>query len=812
MNKISFILFIFWSVSIWANEQKPLKLVLKEKNISEKVKILNDSARANIRTNPGKALDFTQEAIAINKTEFNELAKSYLYKAVINNRLSNVDTAEHAFNQALIYATKVKDSLLMSKIYNGLAKINLNTGNYKKAIDWLNKTIKLKKEINDDKGLAIAYNQLGNAYVQISKPEDAIQNYLNSVKIFEKLNDLRGQAFNYNSMGALYTILANGNDTLRFAQALEFYRKALKLNLILKDSFEIANSYSNIGTVYANIYSYYVDLNNEVTPAYQDISKKNIAFDQAQINYSKALNIREKINDLRGLATSEINLGHLLLDTNKINSAIKYLKKANKTSIKIQDVKNRIISLHHLAKAYKKQKKYNEALTTLFEGLKLAKEKQILRLQRDLISEAADIYAAKGDLVKALEYKDKYINIKDKIIQDENNRIVEELNKKYQTEKKEQEIKLAKSELKKKELENRQQKIMIYGFIIVILLVLGVVILIFRQYKQKKKANILLSQQKQEIAEKNEELNQQAEELRVLNENLNLQNKKITKQKNKIEQIHNEISQSIDYAKRIQQSILPETQFLKTYISGHFIFFKPRDIVSGDFYWLKQIEYKNTVLVTAADCTGHGVPGAFLSMLGVTFLNEIVNRKDISTTGEVLDYLRKSVITSLHQTGKEGEQKDGMDIAFLAINYTNYEVQYSGANNPLYIIRANDKPEIPHDKKMSTHTHTLYEIKADKMPIGIYIQGIDKKFTTKYLQLDQGDMLYVFSDGFADQFGGPKGKKFKYKPFKQLLLDNCTKNMEQQQKILNQTLQNWKNQPNHHYELIDDIVVIGIKL
>jgi len=808
MNKISFILFIFWSVSIWANEQKPLKLVLKEKNISEKVKILNDSARANIRTNPGKALDFTQEAIAINKTEFNELAKSYLYKAVINNRLSNVDTAEHAFNQALIYATKVKDSLLMSKIYNGLAKINLNTGNYKKAIDWLNKTIKLKKEINDDKGLAIAYNQLGNAYVQISKPEDAIQNYLNSVKIFEKLNDLRGQAFNYNSMGALYTILANGNDTLRFAQALEFYRKALKLNLILKDSFEIANSYSNIGTVYANIYSYYVDLNNEVTPAYQDISKKNIAFDQAQINYSKALNIREKINDLRGLATSEINLGHLLLDTNKINSAIKYLKKANKTSIKIQDVKNRIISLHHLAKAYKKQKKYNEALTTLFEGLKLAKEKQILRLQRDLISEAADIYAAKGDLVKALEYKDKYINIKDKIIQDENNRIVEELNKKYQTEKKEQEIKLAKSELKKKELENRQQKIMIYGFIIVILLVLGVVILIFRQYKQKKKANILLSQQKQEIAEKNEELNQQAEELRVLNENLNLQNKKITKQKNKIEQIHNEISQSIDYAKRIQQSILPETQFLKTYISGHFIFFKPRDIVSGDFYWLKQIEYKNTVLVTAADCTGHGVPGAFLSMLGVTFLNEIVNGKDISTTGEVLDYLRKSVITSLHQTGKEGEQKDGMDIAFLAINYTNYEVQYSGANNPLYIIRANDKPEIPHDKKMSTHTHTLYEIKADKMPIGIYIQGIDKKFTTKYLQLDQGDMLYVFSDGFADQFGGPKGKKFKYKPFKQLLLQNAEKPMHEQKQIIEKTFINWKNEN----EQIDDVTIVGIKI
>lgn len=747
-------------------------------NISEKLKTLNDSARANIRNNPQKTLEYTSKVFSLGNVELNagELGKAYLYKAVVKSKFGEIDSAKISFNKALEYAVKAKDSLIISKIYNGLAKININTGNYKEAISWLNKTIKIKQDLADNRGLAIAYNQLGNAYVQLSQPEKAIQNYLKSVKIFESMNDLRGQAFNYNSMGALYTYLANGNDTLRFGQALEFYQKALKLNIQLKDSFEIATSYSNIGTVYANIYSYIVDLSNENILTQEILNKKNTAFDKAMQNYTKALKIREKLNDVRGLVNSEINLGHLLLDTNKTKLAEEYLSRAYKSSIKIQDVKNQIISLHHLAKAYKLQKKYDKAITTLLEGLKLAEEKQIIRLQRDLLSEAADIYATKGDLLKALEYKDKYINIKDKIIQAENNKVVEELNKKYQTEKKEQEIKLAKSELKKKELENRQQKLMLYGFTALIFLVLGVVVLIYRQYKQKQKANKIL-QEKNEL---------------------------ITRQKN-------EITASIVYAQRIQMAILPPGDYIKEIIPERFILFKPRDIVSGDFYWLKHLEQHNTILMTAADCTGHGVPGAFLSMLGVTFLNEIVNQKNISTTGEVLNILRERVISSLHQTGKQGEQKDGMDIAFLAINTKTLEVQFSGANNPLYIVRENTKPELEADKKISSDTHTLYEIKGDKMPIGIYIND-NQSFKTNYLKLEKGDKLYVFSDGYADQFGGPKGKKFKYKPFKKLLLSITDKTMQEQKQILDNTIEDWKNQPDTTYSQVDDIVILGIKL
>jgi serine phosphatase RsbU (regulator of sigma subunit) len=256
-----------------------------------------------------------------------------------------------------------------------------------------------------------------------------------------------------------------------------------------------------------------------------------------------------------------------------------------------------------------------------------------------------------------------------------------------------------------------------------------------------------------------------------------------------------EIMDSINYAKRIQQAVLPSDEFAADILGEHFILFKPRDIVSGDFYWIKKL--KNFTAVVAADCTGHGVPGAFMSMLGSSFLNEIVTRRSLDSAGEILDNLRQKIKTSLGQTGASGEQKDGMDISFFIIDNETLELQYAGAYNPLYIIRKDDSEE---------SGYKLIRLKADRQPIGIHIR--EKEFTNHIFRLQKGDSLYAFSDGYIDQFGGEAGGKFKTARFKNLLIDIQDKSMQEQHDILEHSFEKWKGD----LEQIDDVLVIGMRM
>jgi len=337
----------------------------------------------------------------------------------------------------------------------------------------------------------------------------------------------------------------------------------------------------------------------------------------------------------------------------------------------------------------------------------------------------------------------------------------------------------------------------------------------FLANKELENANQEILDKNSQIEQKNEELNQQAEELQLLNENLNQQNEEITaqrdeieKQKEIVEEIHKEVEESIDYATRLQGAILPEAKILSEYFSEHFVLFKPKDKVSGDFYWWAHVE--NHTIITAADSTGHGVPGAFMSMLGSSFLREIVQKEYITNTSLILKKLRKEIIKALKQKGEVGEQKDGMDMAIISIDHETNVIQFSGANNPLYIVKSGKLKVESETIKLyeldELSTFKLYEVKPNKMPIAIY-EKMDN-FTTHEIQLEKGDQLYMFSDGFADQFGGPKGKKFKYKPFKKLLLENADKPMFEQKEILNKAFENWRGD----LEQIDDVVVVGIKI
>lgn len=244
---------------------------------------------------------------------------------------------------------------------------------------------------------------------------------------------------------------------------------------------------------------------------------------------------------------------------------------------------------------------------------------------------------------------------------------------------------------------------------------------------------------------------------------------------------------SIRYASYIQSALLPPIKVLFRQFPNSFIYFEPKNMISGDFYWFTQKQ--NTFYIAVADCTGHGVPGALMSIMGITFLNEIVNRDCVPKANVFLNIMREKVMKALHQTG-DNDQKDGMDIALCIIDLKNHQLQFSGAYNPLYIIR---------DQK-------LIEIKGDRMPIGIHAVE-ETSFKNNYFDLQKDDQLYLFSDGYVDQFGGAEGKKFKHRRLKKMLIDISNSPMFKQYQILHETFYDWKED----LDQIDDVSFIGFK-
>jgi serine phosphatase RsbU (regulator of sigma subunit) len=254
-------------------------------------------------------------------------------------------------------------------------------------------------------------------------------------------------------------------------------------------------------------------------------------------------------------------------------------------------------------------------------------------------------------------------------------------------------------------------------------------------------------------------------------------------------QKNKDITDSITYAKRIQQAILPPEKMVKELLPDSFIFYKPKDIVSGDFYWVAELG--NMVMFAAVDCTGHGVPGAFMSIVGQNFLNQAVNEHRLSRPDQILNFLNEEISRNLGKDEKH-QIKDGMDLALCVMSKTSRTLEFAGAFNPLWILRGDE----------------IIEVKGNKFPIGSHLGGELKSFTKQEVKLEKGDQLYVFTDGYADQFGGPKQKKFKYKNIKKLLIDNRTASMERQKQILENTLADWKG----NLEQIDDILIMGVRI
>ncbi len=677
--------------------------------------------------------------------------------------------------EALIFANKaLSESIKLNykhgaaEAYNSIGIIYDDEGNYKLGLNNYLKALKIYEGLGNKKGIAAEYNNIGIIYKNEGNHEKALENYLKALKIREEIKDKKGIGTCYNNIANIYTVQKN------YTKALEFYSKSLKIKEELGDKKGQGTTYNNIGTIYDTMDS----------------------LAKALLNYLKALKLSEEAEYKRGIANSENNIGIIYkkqadIMTDKKEAALKYNESLNHylKALKLREEagnKDGIAMTYiNLGSLYLKKGDMPETYKYISSCIPIYLETGNKEGLENAYGLAADYYNRKGDYNQAYHYEKLYGDVKDSILNKENSKNMSRMNALYDSEKKDNEIKLLNKDKEQQELlsneEKKTQRIILFSVIVGLLLVAVFSIFLYKRFKIIQKQNTVIEKQKKEVEREKEN----ADRLRDIAESQTLI---VIEQKQMTELKQKEIIDSINYAKRIQNALLKDEDNVSDRLPPHFILFKPKDIISGDFYW--SLEKQGHLYMAAADCTGHGVPGAMMSMLGIAFLNEINSIPHLLNPADVLNKLRERIIKELNQTGKEGENKDGMDISLVRLNIATKEMEWAGANNSIYMIVNGE----------------LSEIKSNKQPIGFTINM--QPFTNHRLQLAKDTLLYLFTDGFADQFGGSRGKKFKYAQLKGLLLSMTNQSMEAQKEILATTLSNWKG----NLEQVDDILIIGMNV
>lgn len=695
-------------------------------------------------------------ALAQEKDSIKQEANAYFQLGRISQQKGNSDSTLVLMNKALELRKVVGRQLDIAKTYNGLGQLYFDIADYQKSIDCFTNAIKIRESINDPEGLAIAYYNFGRTHTNIGNYQLALEQFQKALKTFEQIRHPEGIANSCNGIGMVYenlsqSTLAVKENESNYYKALEYYQRTLEIWQKQENPSEEGKSLQNIANVYSRLATnqFVAKYGEEWEDSLIKLSSTVIlnSFEKSIEYYSKSLEIFKDTKDEALISTVDINLGATYSWARDWNKANKYLNEALELARKLNLSYEKVNALFSLGESNFRQKNTTQAEANFLECTKMAKDIEIKDIERYCYDRLSKLYEQIGEVQKALNYHKMSVKIKDEIFTEKSQKAITEMQTKYETEKKDLALNLQDSVIKR-------QKLTIIAAIIGAVLILLVALLLLKMFKEKQKANQILE-------EKNELITQQKKE----------------------------ITDSIRYASRIQRAILPSDEILLKTLPEHFVLYLPRDIVSGDFFWLTQRGDK--IVIVAADCTGHGVPGAFMSMLGVSFLYEIVNKEGIMQPASILNFLREHVKHTLSQTGKRDEAKDGMDISLCVFDPNGMKLEWAGAYNPLYLIRKGE----------------LIEYKADKMPIAIHMND-HLPFTNHEIAVEKGDTFYISSDGYADQFGGEDGRKFMSKKYKEMLLQVWDKPMEEQKEIINKAHVDWKGK----HEQVDDILVMGVRV
>ncbi|MFW6364518.1 MAG: tetratricopeptide repeat protein [Bacteroidota bacterium] len=708
---------------------------------------LLDEAAYYTNRDPSLSIKYAKQALSqSSEGEFNRL-KAYYYLGYAHYRDNNYDSAVYFLNHAISENKEIDDKGWQALIINRLGNTYQLKGDYESALKQYQKALELNEQADEQGEIARSLTNIGSIYRTFGNYDEAIKFHLRALEIYEELEATEGIAWTSLNIARLFKL--NGN----YNKALDYLDKSYEIYKTIAEQQEVQTGETLCLKEYGLIYS------------------KAGETDKA-LEYSMTVLKRNKENDNQyGVASSLINIGKIYYDKEEYDTSLNYLNKALSLKRSLEDKVELSSLLRLIGENYMRKDSLQVALNYYLQSLEEAEQQNLKGELKDIYSALSRLYRQTKDYEKALEYYELHSALKDSLADQHTT----ELEMQYEFEKEHEKFRFEQERQQAlQEAKLKRQRIIKWAFIVGFALVSLLLFVIYRSYKRKIETNKQLELQKEEIETQRDEIEAQRD--------------LATKQRDQISKQNQIITESIEYAGRIQNAVLPQEENIKNFLYDYFVLYKPKNIVSGDFYWMSKVDGK--IIVAAADCTGHGVPGAFMSMLGVAFLNDIVNQSKVISPNEILNQLRKDVIGALHQSVKNRSSRDGMDISLSVIDPEEDMLYFSGAYNPVYIIREGQ----------------LHEVKADRMPIGIHASYQDNPFSIKTFKLTEGDHIYMFSDGFYDQFGGERGLKFGRKSFKNMLIDNSDKTMSEQHKELQKTLSEWqKNWPQ-----IDDIMVLGI--
>ncbi len=690
------------------------------------------------------------------------------------------DSALNTYRKALIAFQKSGLPYSIPTAYNNIAYQHDEAGSHDSAIYYYNLALREYKKLEDTSGYA---NTLGNKAGLLNEMGEKLK----SLSLYDSARVLQESLQEADPLSTTYSNIANlYSDFGDSAREIQYLEKSKFIRDTLGDDLGLINSYFNLGSHF----QFYGNL-KKAGQYYHNAS--DLIFDIGALEYAPSL---------------YNSFCELYLKKNKTDSAEMAAKEALTYAQDLSQPNEEAQALLHLATVAKTELNRQKTISLTKQALKIGHLNQIKNIEQKAHKLLADQYEALRDYQKSFIHQKAWVKLmqQDSLLESQRNFLNMDFERQLNLQKLNDSLaqqviqEQAENKLMVKDMELDRVRFQRYALGGGISFTGLIILLLYRSNQRKKKDNLLMAQQRDEVEIQRDLAHQNytaAEEAKAI-----------------VEERNREILDSIKYAKRLQEAVLPPQKLVKEWLTNSFILYKPKDIVSGDFYWMETAHYKvgdrkhSMVLFAAADCTGHGVPGAMVSVICAGALNRAVNEFELSDVGEILDKVSELVIESFKKSGEE--IKDGMDIALCGLDIGRKTLYASGANNPIWIVSKNGELDTPitykthHDKEISEFY--LHEFKGMKKPVGL--NDVKDGFKTKVIQLLPGDGIYVFSDGYADQFGGKNGKKFKYQNFRKLILENYHLDMLVQKQKMEETFDQWKGD----LEQIDDVCVIGVKV